>query len=135
MKKAKRSKTPYNLRKTPEVSYQVRMHSRLYDYSDKQFLKRKEARISYPPQEVYYPETICDFRIEKGQKQYLIKWKGYSMSQNTWEPLKNLKSIEKFIKAYDEELARLQFGVSTPQKERHESGGSGKGLNDYQLIL
>ena len=38
----------------------------------------------------YEVETILDTRINKGQREYLIKWEGCDDSENTWEPTKNL---------------------------------------------
>ena len=38
----------------------------------------------------YEVEKILDTRINKGQREYLIKWEGYNDSENTWEPTKNL---------------------------------------------
>ena len=32
---------------------------------------------------------------------YLIKWKGYSDLDSTWEPIKNLKNIKKMLKLFD----------------------------------
>lgn len=31
--------------------------------------------------------------IIQGQRFYLIKWKGFSDQENTWEPLQNLRNI------------------------------------------
>lgn len=35
-------------------------------------------------------EQIIERRKKGRGWQYLVKWKGYDDSQNTWEPLKNL---------------------------------------------
>merc|ERR1711990_289868 len=35
-------------------------------------------------------EEILDDKIEDGEKMYLIKWRGYSQDDNTWEPISNL---------------------------------------------
>lgn len=33
---------------------------------------------------------------------YLVKWKGYPSSQNTWEPKKNLSHAADLLKAFDD---------------------------------
>ena len=38
----------------------------------------------------YCVEKILGHRTRKGQKQVLIKWKGYPNSFNSWEPARNL---------------------------------------------
>ena len=38
----------------------------------------------------YRVEKILAHRTRKGQKQVLIKWKGYPNSFNSWEPASNL---------------------------------------------
>ena len=38
----------------------------------------------------YEVKEILDIRKFSGQVKYLIKWKGYNTSENTWEPVKNL---------------------------------------------
>ena len=40
----------------------------------------------------YSVEKILRHRIRNGKKQVLIKWKGYSNSFNSWEPIENLAS-------------------------------------------
>ncbi|KAM9475728.1 histone-lysine N-methyltransferase SUV39H1-A isoform 2-T2 [Clarias gariepinus] len=39
----------------------------------------------------YVVDYLCNYRKIKGQEFFLVKWKGYSESENTWEPSKNLK--------------------------------------------
>uniref|UniRef100_A0A6N2NGF0 Chromo domain-containing protein n=1 Tax=Salix viminalis TaxID=40686 RepID=A0A6N2NGF0_SALVM len=37
-----------------------------------------------------------------GQLQYLIKWRGWPETSNTWEPLENLQSCSDVIDAFEE---------------------------------
>ena len=41
-------------------------------------------------EEEYEVESICQKRITKGKVEYLVKWKGWSHEDNTWEPIANL---------------------------------------------
>ncbi|THH18637.1 hypothetical protein EUX98_g8923 [Antrodiella citrinella] len=48
-----------------------------------------------PPEEVdgdseYEVESIKGHRLRRGKYQYLVKWKGYSSSEDTWEPIQHL---------------------------------------------
>ncbi|XP_018410495.1 PREDICTED: myeloperoxidase-like [Nanorana parkeri] len=38
-------------------------------------------------EEEYEVEAILDFRRRRGTGQFLIKWKGYGMEENSWEPV------------------------------------------------
>ena len=38
----------------------------------------------------YKVKWILDIQIVNDQPFYLIKWKGYNTSKNTWEPINNL---------------------------------------------
>jgi hypothetical protein len=39
--------------------------------------------------DVYVVEKIMDHRVSKLNQEYLVKWKGFDSSKNTWEPYSN----------------------------------------------
>jgi hypothetical protein len=41
-------------------------------------------------QDKFIVEEILDQRIHNGKIEYEIKWKGFSLEENTWEPKTNL---------------------------------------------
>ncbi len=58
----------------------------------------------------YLVEAIRDCRIIDGKKQYYVKWEDYDESQNTWEPMKNLKNVYYMIEEF--ERNRMNSDVS-----------------------
>ncbi|XP_068635316.1 chromo domain-containing protein LHP1 [Aristolochia californica] len=66
----------------------------------------------------YEIEEIRRKRIRKGKTQYLIKWRGWPESANTWEPYENLKSCIDVIEAFEESL-----GSKSTRKRKRKSGG------------
>jgi len=68
--------------------------------------------------EYYEVEAIKDKRIlVNGDLEYLIKWQGYDDTENTWEPMGNLSSCIKMVRAFDEHY----------KKRKGVSQGSGNG--------
>eukprot|EP00262_Sarcandra_glabra_P007603 TRINITY_DN20492_c0_g1_i1.p1 TRINITY_DN20492_c0_g1~~TRINITY_DN20492_c0_g1_i1.p1 ORF type:complete len:322 (-),score=67.93 TRINITY_DN20492_c0_g1_i1:264-1229(-) len=50
----------------------------------------------------YEIEDVRRKRVRKGQIQYLIKWRGWPETANTWEPLENFQSCADIIEAFEE---------------------------------
>ncbi|CAL1356703.1 unnamed protein product [Linum trigynum] len=69
-------------------------------------------------------EAIRRKRVRKGQLQYLIKWRGWPETANTWEPLENLQSCSDVIEAFEE---RMQSGKSTRKRKRKSAGSNSQG--------
>ena len=59
-------------------------------------VKKKPITKDHPDgtgsQQLFDVEDIMDVKLQKGRYYYLIKWKGYSESDNTWEPEEHLPS-------------------------------------------
>jgi len=82
-------------------------------------------------EEEYEVEKIMDKRVNKGEVQYLIKWKGFKDDDNTWEPKANLdcpKIISEFEKEYEKKSDNKKRKNSStsekPQKVLKKSKGS-----------
>jgi len=61
----------------------------------------------------YEVEEILDRQERRGKTKYLVKWKGYTVEENTWEGLENLKNamekVEEFEKGrFEEEIRRIR---------------------------
>ncbi|MED6113027.1 La ribonucleoprotein [Stylosanthes scabra] len=64
----------------------------------------------------YEIEAIRRKRMRKGQLQYLIKWRGWPETANTWEPLDNLQSVPEVIDAFED---CLRSGKQRRRKRKH----------------
>ncbi|XP_078179117.1 putative chromo domain-containing protein LHP1 isoform X2 [Carex rostrata] len=78
----------------------------------------------------YEIEAIRKKRYRKGQLQYLIKWRDYPETANTWEPYDNIKYCADMLEAFEQSSRkRKRKRRSTlPKKKRpvqSEDGGEG----------
>jgi hypothetical protein len=74
--------------------------------------------------DVYWVEKILDRRLVGRQEQFLIKWKGYEHTDNTWEPAQNINSemLRDFRRRHPTTPRRKG---TTPRTGRARKGRSG----------
>jgi hypothetical protein len=48
----------------------------------------------------YIVDKMVGMRWNKGSRQYLVRWKGYAASADTWEPMENLVGCAQQIREY-----------------------------------
>ena len=58
--------------------------------------------------EEYEVEAIVGKRVKRGIVQYRVKWRGYDVSENTWEPVSNLRNCVDLIREYERAIERLR---------------------------
>ncbi|CDR97190.1 ATPase, AFG1 family protein, putative [Babesia bigemina] len=68
----------------------------------------------------YEVEDILDFRMFKKQPKYLVKWKGFTDADNTWEPESNLSNLP----AFEAKMKALKAERLTPLQKTHPSSSS-----------
>ena len=49
-------------------------------------------------------KKLIQFWIE-GKTEYLVKWKGFDESENSWEPIENLKNVHAVVDAFEREMS------------------------------
>lgn len=67
----------------------------------------------------YEIEAVRKKRVRKGEVQYLIKWRGWPETANTWEPVENLLSCSDVIDAFEESLRSGKVKSARRRKRKH----------------
>ena len=71
--------------------------------------------VELPPIEIegieqYEVQSIQSHRDKKGGREYLVRWKGYSPAEDTWEPTKHLtgaqREVDKYYQRYLEDISK-----------------------------
>ena len=112
--------------------------------------KEKQGHPRRTPQHVADPAGLCDTydvddivaermaKKDKGnsEKQWLVQWKGFPASAQTWDPLENLSGCEAFIAQFNEErtaneradLEKRKRARETDEAERQKNKNQSPGL-------
>lgn len=75
----------------------------------------KEKKTEVEEEQEYEVEEILNRRRSEGRTEYLVKWKGYPTSENTWEPIAHLQGCQ-------QELQRFKKKGRPTGQEREMSG-------------
>lgn len=72
-------------------------------------------------------EAIWGERGTGRRKQYLVKWKGYPMWENTWEPSENLENAQGVLEQYREALKEKESETTTMAQQMYGMATSNVG--------
>jgi hypothetical protein len=88
------------LRKISDVNYEIKLPEKMRVHNIFHIALLEKAPNGEPAEEgievlpvepEYEVEKILEYKVNsKGEERYLIKWKGYDETENTWEPPTNL---------------------------------------------
>ncbi|KAL3271445.1 hypothetical protein HHI36_021931 [Cryptolaemus montrouzieri] len=101
----------------------------------------KSKKKSSAEEGEYDVEKIVDVRVnDKGEKEYLLKWIGYSDADNTWEPEKNIQ--EALIEAFEAERSKKKRKETSQDNTKSQkrktddkkSHGFDRGLEPEKII-
>ena len=78
--------------------------------------------------QVFAAEELCKKRVKGGRVEYLVKWKGWSVKHNSWEPEENILD-PRLISQYQKRVA-LEAHYGKQEDKRTFGGSSGGGSRE-----
>merc|ERR1711935_110496 len=81
------------------------------------------TEIMSASEEEYEVDRIINDRVEKGEKQYLIRWKNFGADDDTWEPVSNLDCPE-IISLYEQNKKNSAAAKAESKKESAKRGAT-----------
>ena len=101
--------TPKSIKIHPVVNVS---RVRLYKLQVKGQKKTLPKPVIIKGEEEFEVEKILNKRMVRGKEKFLVRWKGYTAEEDTWENKKNLENakelVEEFEREYGEEVKELR---------------------------
>jgi len=86
----------YKLRLSADAKIDSRSHASLLEPAD----LKTALLTTFQPQAEEEDEFEVEDILERRGQQYLIKWKGYPHSENTWEPIHSLGNCQMILRRF-----------------------------------
>jgi len=120
-KKKKKNRTSELSLETTKINKRIHpvFHISLLEPAPKNATIAKNIEIKSEDDE-YEVERILDHKRVNGRPFYLVKWEGYYISENTWEPIANLTGCHQLVKEYQQR----QQSRSSPRRKENSSSES-----------
>ncbi|KAF8701279.1 hypothetical protein RHS03_06547, partial [Rhizoctonia solani] len=83
---------------------------------ERQTFENRPPPVTVDGEEEYKVEGITDAKERNREWFFRVKWKGYGLEENTWEPQSNLKNAGKILKKYKEDMRKKALGAAKALK-------------------